>query len=239
MPRGSYNSEKKLSPVVCLAIVDKELPAVGPAAADTKILVVVRDPATNQHHGDVVSVPTMRIPQSLLDSMWDGVYHDGQHGNTVFYRGAGASNLINDGHNPTIFTVEGIVGQKLGVSEHIERGMLSFQAVPFGQMVGTSVNDGRTKSREEIRMAGICVEIVKGAELFPPQTATYSHVTWVSVLDFMRAVATKDTGKVGLDPFRFCIYGLCIATTYDFFAKRLGMPPFCDMGVSTGEEFRA
>ena len=224
------------SPVVSLAIIDNHLPESGPLPEALKLLVVVRDPATNRDHGDVVSVPTMRVPLSVLDAIWENACPDGQHGETVFHRGSTISNAVEDGHNALVFAVEGLMAQKLRVGDQVERGLISFRAAPFGLTVGASVSHGSERDREEIRMAGITVEIVRGAELFPPSTASYSHLAWVHVRDFVQAVARKDTSRVGLDPFRFCIYGLCIASTYDLFAYRFGLPPFSQLGIQMDDD---
>ena len=142
------------------------------------------------------------------------------------------NNVSEDGHDPVICAVEGVMAQKLGASDLLERGRLTFSAAPFAQAVGSSIYHESVRRSEQIRMAGILVEIIQGAELFPSQTASYSHVLWVSVREFLEAVRTKNPSMVGLDPFKFCIHGLCIATTYDLLAHRLGLSAFRDLPLT-------
>jgi hypothetical protein len=223
-----------LSSVACFAIFDATLPASAPFPNNLKLQLVVRDPATNSTHGDVISVPTMRIPATLFDSLLPSLgSHEEQHGKTTIYRLEQADNICLGGHNPLIFTVEGLLAQKLGVANQLELGQLTFNGVLAAKGVGTSIYDESVLRSEEIRMAGIAVEVTSGADLVPSRTASYSHILWVSVNDFIQAVETRDPAAVGLDPFKFCIRGLCIATTYDILAHRLGLRPFCDLSRAT------
>lgn len=228
---GSPNS------VVSVAIFDGKLPLSGPVPNSLKVQLVVRDPATNCTHGDVISVPTMRLPSTLIDGVLDFADGDEEdYGRTTLYRSHRMNNVSQDGHNPVIFAVEGVLSRKLGVADLLERGKLTFSAAPFAQAVGSSIYHESVRHSEQIRMAGILVEITQGAELFPAQTASYSHVLWVSVREFLEAVRTKNPAIVGLDPFKFCIYGLCIATTYDLLAHRLGLSAFCDLPLTLQAE---
>jgi hypothetical protein len=225
-----------LSSVACLALFDAKLPASAPFPDGLNLQLVVRDPATNSTHGDVISVPTMRVPAPLFDSLLPsiGSYED-ERGKTTIYSIEQADsieqsdNVCLDGHNPLIFTVEGILAQKLGVADQLELGQLTFNAVLAAKGVGTSVYHEPVRRFEQIRMAGIVVEVTGGADLVPSTTASYSRILWVPVKDFLHAVETRNPAAVGLDPFKFCIHGLCIATTYDILAHRLGLRPFCDL----------
>ena len=136
-----------------------------------------------------------------------------------------------DGHSPVIFAVEGILSRKLGVADSLENGELSFSATLAAEAVGTSVYDKPTRRSEQIRMAGISVTVARGAAVFPASTPSYSHVLWVPVNRFLEAVQVKNPAMLGLDPFKFCIHGLCIATTYDVLAHRLGLGPFCELSA--------
>jgi hypothetical protein len=224
-----------LSSVISFAFFNGKIPDSGPFPDNLNLQLVVRDPATNRTHGDVISVPTMRVPAALIDAVLVLAGKGERHGNTTLYKSERTENVSLDGHHPVIFAVEGILAQKLGVADPLEEGLVTFNAAPVAETVGTSVYNEPQRHYEQIRMVGIEVGLTRGQGLFPARTPSYSSVLWVPVKEFLRSVETKNPAALGLDPFKFCIYGLCIATTYDVLAHRLGLRPFCDLARSPTE----
>src|SRR5271166_384334 len=94
--------------VVSVAIFDGKFPLSGPLPESLKLQLVVRDPATNCTHGDVISVPTMRLPSVLIDAVLKCADEgEEEYGRTVLYRSHRVNNVLEDGHDPVICAVEG------------------------------------------------------------------------------------------------------------------------------------
>jgi hypothetical protein len=58
------------APVLALTLVDGgSLSPAGKVTIDSRVLLAVRDPETNETHPGVVSVPTQRIPQGSFQQL--------------------------------------------------------------------------------------------------------------------------------------------------------------------------
>jgi len=212
----------KNSTVLALTITDG--PISGPA---TRVLLVVRDPLTNRTHPDVISVPTVRIPNSLCTAIVEHSKPEGVHGATQLYNGNEVNSEGVSSHDEVIFAVKMVMATKLGCSEAIEMTEMSFQAglraAANGHVQHSNISP---PFAETIVMVNIHVIVSKGADLFPVRTASYSRLFWVPISVFIDAVQHRDPALVGLDAVEFCIRGLCISTAYDMISHRLAFAPY-------------
>lgn len=159
---------------------------------DWEILTGVRTPAANRTHPDVVSVPTLRVPE-VVAQRWP------------------------DRDDGTVMREVGnLLARKLGVADALELGLLSLERHHFGGWQGTSVigEDDDGLLTEDLTMFNACVEVTAGADLFPGRTASYDPLRWARVTDFLRMVRTREVAHLGvdLDPIQFCAYGLCLTS---------------------------
>jgi hypothetical protein len=219
------------SPVVSISIFDHAIPDKDLVPGDAKIQVVVRDPETNKTHPNVISIPTHRVPCALFRPLLESAERDEEVGSTTFYKGGEVENAPGGGHHPVIYAVETILSRKLGVADELELGALRFRAALRAVTVGKSVYpDSESHNRtEHIAMANIRVTVTRGAELFPPKTASYSTIFWVPVNRFLETVQKKNPLVLDLDPIEYCIHGLCISTAYDVLARRFGFKRYSEL----------
>ncbi len=171
---------------------------------DWEILTGVRTPAANRTHPDVVSVPTLRVPDVVARSWPDG----------------------DDGS--VMREVTNLLARKLGVADALELGLISLAQRHFGGWQGTSVigEDDAGLITEDLTMFNACVEVLSGSDLFPPRTASYDPLMWARLPDFLRMVRTREVAHLGvdLDPIQFCAYGLCLTSAELALADFLGEP---------------
>lgn len=218
------------SPVVALALFDSEGLSARPHGEMPLIQIVVRDPTTNRTHPNVVSVPTARVPKILFDALLQDVSVESRHGYTSLCSSRDLDSEDATGHNPVIFVVKSILAQKLGAGDALEAGLLAFRArvgaLSFGESQYYNADE---PTSELIAMVTIVVTLTKGADVFPSQTASYSHLRWVSTNQFVKAVQNKDPSLVNLHPIDLCIHGLCVSSTYDLIASKSGLKPFANL----------
>lgn len=229
---AQYGKTSQLpSPVLSVSIFDRFISDEHLNSEDAKIQVVVRDPKTNETHPDVISMPTHRIPAALFRAILESAERDEEVGSTTFYKDGEAENGTGSTHHPIVYAVETILSRKLGVASELESGALRFRAALRAVTIGKSVYpDSESNSRtEHIAMANIRVIITRGAELFPAESASYSHILWVPVNRFLETVRKKNPLVLDLDPVEYCIHGLCISTAYDMLARRLGLKRYCEL----------
>ena len=213
------------SPVLALTIVDGETLDSGNLKLDSRMMVAVRDPKTNLSHPDVISVPTQRVPPTFLGEVLAGAELVKEDGPCRHLRSREADSTLDNGETPLIFAVESLMSKKLGVGDALERKEVTFHASLRLFLDGVVENPETAEGvprRERLAMANILVAIDRGAALFPARTASYSRLLWTSIETFLSSARTKSTLALdpGLDPIRYCIYGLCIASTYRLFAER-------------------
>jgi hypothetical protein len=208
--------------VVALSIFDLSGGASASIDATTKMQVVVRDPISNVKHPNVISVPTQRVPEALIRAMVNTVDAETEDAHTTYYRGPAVDVSVR-GHHPIVFAVESILARKLEVASDLELGRIKYQALLRAISVGKShyPNLPAIETEEYVLMANIMVLVTSGAELFPKQTTSYSHILWIDVKDFLTTVHKRNPLEIGLDPFEYCIHGLCISTTHDVITNNL------------------
>ncbi len=193
-----------------------------------EVLVGSRNPETNITHPDVVSVPTLRIPielsQSILEDLREVksehtkvlgddnaqvvVYHP------IIYRADQVSGL-----HSTVFATRALLSGKLGLGDAIEKEEFNFDCSVATSVLGYAGYqnlEGKMNGqpRELILMINILVRVVSGKEIVPPETASYSNLRWVHVEDFFRMCDQRDPSVIGLqDIFKYCVNGLCLSST--------------------------
>lgn len=182
----------------------------------TQMLIGVRSEETNLTHPNIVSVPTQRLPSSLAEDILS-IETESYYGN---------ENV--SGHNSMIYAVESLLLRKIFDAELIEANKIIF-SVKFGHFeegfahYGEPISSAQKQygSKELLRMINLHVDINLNKFKIPKKTASYSVLKWVSVKDFRKMMVGKDTHHVGLDPFGFCVAGLCVETSEAFLAKTL------------------
>lgn len=169
-----------------------------------EILTGVRTPAANRTHQDVVSVPTLRVPDAVAME-W-------------------LATLERRPDQPLAETdevareVNNVLARKLGVADWLELGEIELRCRKLGAWQGTSVigeTDDGVLVTEDLTMFNACVEVVRGGDLFPPRTASYDPLLWAGIDNFLLMVTTREVGllRADLDELLFCAYGLCLQTT--------------------------
>jgi hypothetical protein len=218
------------SPVISLSIFDHELKNGEVISPQTNILTVVRDRETNYTHPNVVSVPTQRIPLSLLQTVIANATVEKEEDSLTYYSFSFSDNAKINGHDPIIYIVESLLARKLGLAEPLERNEFTFNACLRVEKIGKSyhpnlpVDDGQV---EYITMLNFVVFIKSGLEFIPHSTSSYSHILWTEAGNFMKTV--KEANPLfldsSLDPIDYCVHGLCVSSTYSVLAHELGIDP--------------
>lgn len=208
--------------VLALTLVDANTLADGKIAAETKVRIGARRSETNLTHPEIVSAPTQRIPEGLAKGILDLCKKSQDLNSPAPFRPETISNFSTNGHHPIIYAVESLLSRKLGLSDHLEQKNIRFSAISVLSLVGWAnypnligVSDAPYPERENLKMINIRVHIHKGADLFPSNTASYHFSRWVTAENYCKMMDGKDVSQVGLDGFRFCVDGLCVATTYE------------------------
>lgn len=219
--------KNKPAPVLTLTILDGATLIDHQLQATTRVLNVVRDPSTNTTHPNVVSTPTQRIPlsvyQQILELTHSGSSYPTPHLDTKENR----PDHTTSGHNPLIYITEALLARKLGLAPFLERDQVQYQ-VHFGlsKTATTYIEDENSEPAPyHISMLNLVVVIQNGVDLFPDKTASYSHILWVESGKFLDMVQHKDPTRISADlnPYEYCVHGLCIATTHEILQQLMGL----------------
>lgn len=206
--------------VIALTLFDNNTLVNGGIVADTRVRIGVRRAGSNLTHPDIVSVPTQRIPLSLAQEILGARTTAAEPEGLVKLTTRWSSNRSANGHNPVVYAVESLLSRKLGVAEYLESDRLIFEATPaicildwarYPNLIDAT--DAPYPDQELLRMINIRVHITEGADLFPALTESYDHSKWVTVHEYNAMMDGKDVSRVGLDGFKFCVDGLCVAST--------------------------
>lgn len=214
------------APVLALTIVDASTTASFESInSSSLVLVGVRDPETNSTHPNVLSVPTKRVPNGVLGAIEVEILQENSVGTSTTY-------ILNEldpdqrtnGHNSLFFAVKSILAEKLGVAEQIELGNVRFETRLEAMVVGTVKHPD---FEEKTCMYNASV-LLTGASLVPDKTSSYRSLIWTPSENFIRAAESKDLTEVSheLNPFEFCIHGLCIMSSFNVLAFRFGRQPY-------------
>jgi hypothetical protein len=171
--------------------------------AGWEILAGVRTEGANATHSNVVSVPTLRVPNVVATSWIERL--DDPDDTTFHAEGAALREVTN------------VLARKLGMADALELGRIRLEQLDLGVWQGTSVIGENEHGivTEDLTMFNACVAILAGAELFPTHTASYNPLVWAPIPAFLRMVRTREVAHlgVGLDPIQFCAHGLCLVST--------------------------
>jgi hypothetical protein len=216
--------------VVALTLIDSSSLDAGAITPHTKLRIGVRRAERHITHPDIVSVPTQRVPSALADSLLRGWLDTLEIGQMATFGMRWVSNQTQNGHDPIIYAVESLLCTKLGVATALEAGKVVFEASPeictlnFARYPNIlDLEDSPYPAEELLRMTNIRVHITEGVDLFPEDTESYMHSRWVQVANFRKMMDGKDLRWVGLDSFKFCVDGLCVATTNEIVTVGLGV----------------
>jgi len=214
------------APVLALTLIDaRSAGRNGTIEKSSSLLVGVRDPETNITHPNVVSVPTKRIPKCILDGFLVEMLRKSSPGASTTYivREIQPDPRAN-GHSKLFFAVKSILAEKLGLAEQLERGEVSFATRLEAIVVGTVKH---LEFEEKTCMFNASV-FIQGADHIPSKTSSYRSLIWTPISSFMLAAEHKDLTKISpnLNPFEYCIHGLCIMSSFEFLTSVLGGKPY-------------
>lgn len=184
-------------------------------APNQVLLGVRRGSATSARHPDVLSTPTMRVPESIMEALLRSAELEtptefGQ----VIYAAPGRVAAIGMPMalaDPLAFATEALLARKLRVGEHLVsgrlRGHVNASAVTL-DIVYDPASDG---APERTLMLSASVMVDVGADLIQGPAESYSSLHWVDATNVADAVARKDVlalvPHLGLE---VCLHGLCV-----------------------------
>ncbi len=186
---------------VSLVIVDTDV-----VTYDSRILLGIRRPGTNQQHPDVASTPTQRVPAELYSAITTRIGLDP------------LNSVDRAGNCPVLYAVQSIFSHKLGLADMQELGEIQFSAAT------RMVFDGKTPAIREgdkpVSWAMVVIEV--HTSLWRPRlsdTASYTGLDWVRVDDLLRR-PESDMVPMGESGTRL-VGGLCIESTAKWLKKVL------------------
>lgn len=202
--------------VLALTLFDGATLQDGAFDQQSLMLVGARSEKANPTHPNIVSVPTQRLPASLAQE----ILTLGPH--------ASFSSETESGHNPLVFAVESLIATKVIPGNELESGEIPFTVSLAHVQTGyakysTSSDEVQEKfgSEELLTMLNLNVVLGSDAKVVPSSTASYSNLKWVMVQQFLKMMEDRDTFHVGLNPFGFCVEGLCVETSESFLRGKL------------------
>ncbi len=215
------------APVISLIVVEFDAIRGHCFIESGRMLVSVREPNTNLHHPNVLSVPTQRIPLELFDAITNrcqiSVYED----NNMALEADWIDSECTDGYDPVIYAVESLLAQKLNISEGLcgKPDPCPFQAKPVWIERGSAAYPKGFCDEveyEPIDMLGILVRI-STPEAFPKATRSYNRILWPMISQFLQAYEMKDVHCIdeGLNSIELCIHGLCVAVAYTYLTRNM------------------
>lgn len=207
-----------LSAVMALSIVRGDVFAAGGRTKAADILLAVRHPGSNATHPNVVSVPTLRIPPALMESLAGSREPPAARPEGVsFYEFPEVRSDRDNGHHPVVFIAEALFARKLGMAEPLEQGRLVFSARLFSITVGTAhyTTENPYGASERIAMGNLWLSVLEGFDLFPRENTSYSPIFSAPLAALQHAKETGDLSGLPapLDPAVHRIGGLCIEST--------------------------
>lgn len=189
-----------------------------------KMLVCVRSPETNADHGSVASVPTRRVSPPVFDELfgladWDSNLSSLDTIQCSRSYAAAADTFISSarrtGDNILVDAVNDLLARKFNLGDAIEERRIRFRTKPLIVRTGVSpkVSEYDSPDREYISILNAVVLLETGADLFPVSSKSYSHLQWVTVSEFIRAVGEDGQGKFEFDDGATYLYGgLCVCS---------------------------
>lgn len=218
--------DSSYAPVLALTVLNAvETPRFEEINRSSSILVGVRDPETNSTHPNVLSVPTKRVPEDVLGRIEVEIIKEDSVGasNTYILKELDPDPRAN-GHNNLFFAVKSILAEKLGLSEQLELGEVSFRTRLEAIVLGTV----RHPEFEEKTCMYNAVVLLSGASHVPDYTSSYRSLIWCPVDKFIRAAETKDLTAISIElsPFEYCMHGLCVMSSFNVLSARCGGRPY-------------
>lgn len=210
------------SPVLALTIIDDcSVSRPFEFNAASKILLGVRDPENNDTHPNVVSVPTKRIPFDVFAGIDVKITHEvKKEFSKTYLLSESNPDPRENGHSHLNFAVKSILAEKLGLADQMETKTVSFKARLGGVVFGTVKHE---EFKEKTCMYNALV-MLSGCSHVPPRTASYRSLLWTPVQNFIHAAAEKDLNAISeeLNPFEFCIHGLCVMSSFNVLTAVIG-----------------
>lgn len=182
-----------------------------------QMLLGVRTPtATSRRHPNVLSTPTMRVPEVFLMALLGEAF-----GSDLSLPATGDIDELPPSHSMMFggaqalatgvaFLVEATLARKVGVADALVQGNLFGRARPLALAVDR-VPDAATGQEELTCMLTVGVELDAGAALIPEASPSYSEFLWVDTAKLREALDYNDVFRVAPDvDLMVCIYGLCV-----------------------------
>lgn len=249
MERTAYGSDPKHpAPVLSVSLLDRAtLGQNGEITPRSRIMIGVRRAETNPTHPEVVSIPTMRVPEGLLDGFYGPAGDTGRETiilpvltSEIEEVRLGKDHRVTPettSHDPIKYVVEAILSRKLLLGKALEEKELTFTAEPAVAITGSVLYEttgeklpgrevevgGQAYFKEQITMYNVSV-VVSDAKLFPAETPSYGDIRWAGVKEYLEMVETKNpsilSALFGKESIQYCVHGLCLASAYLDLKKR-------------------
>jgi hypothetical protein len=168
-----------------------------PGRPDQFLMGVRRATPTSRRHPNVLSTPTMRIPegslQAVLAEHFGGVCSLPAQGaieqlpESAPSAFGGAQTLASS----ISFIVEATLARKLSLADALVSGELRGYAAPIALAVDV-VPDPATEKDELTHMLTVAVELEAGENLMPQHLPSYSRLLWVDEARLQRALEHND-----------------------------------------------
>jgi hypothetical protein len=200
--------------VVALTLIDERTLVAGRVVRTSELLLGVRRRETNREHGGVASVPTKRVPESLLRAALSDVPASSRQG-LRFLDGAVVSNESRPGAAPLSDIVETILARKLGLADALELGSVRFDAQARVLKTAVSPVFSASDLGESMTMLNVLVKLRAGRASIPSSTASYDPLSWLTVDEFLRKAVPEQTLELGVErtAARYLCGGLCVCTS--------------------------
>lgn len=201
----------ELQPTCVISLVIRR-----PDRPEEMLMGVRAETPTSARHPNVLSTPTMRIPQSALEAII------GEHPAALGYpmdvgtvAPLSAAPAVEFGGaqalaTTTAFLVESSLSRKLGSSDLLVTGELHGRATPAAIAVDV-VPDPATGLDELTHMLTVVVDLDQGWDQIPGATPSYSELLWVPRDRLADALEHNDVLRlVPHIDLMVCLYGLCV-----------------------------
>lgn len=202
------------APVISLTILKE-------TDGQVQVLAGPRNPATNQTHPNVISVPTQRIaPLLAMGAAMDCEVESQTRKEQVFER---RWRVFNDADEMDADIVGHIVAsaiaRKVGFEQllvrHTNEVRISLESFTLGQSFVDYDVASQMQTIEAIGMLNAAVRVP--SDTGQPRPVSYSSLKWFGIEEFQRGYREKDTlgmfPEFGLDALEMCVHGVCMATT--------------------------
>lgn len=179
------------------------LSLLAPHDGGQRILLGVRSERCSAH-GDVMSLPTLRLPRVVADQLLD---HREDNSRWVHMR------THEHTEHALVFLCRAIMALKLGLADWVVEERFDYRCRLGTVLVGNTAVDETTDPPrvQRIAMVNLVCELPVVPPV-PPHTAGYSSLRWADPAAFLDAVRLRDATLAAAewDCVSVCVRGLCV-----------------------------